>query len=107
MNLTLEKATEICTAEDSTRRQIESLRPDLAKRILDTPALDQKEVHKFNTRHSPPKRNIFKCKYPDLLNPHNLTTLSASSVGAHRHTKIDKNVQQSTKVLQLQNHRTL
>ena len=67
MNLTLEKAIEICTAEDSTRRQIESLRPYLAKRTLDRPALDQKEVHKFNTRHSPPKGTSFKHKYPESI----------------------------------------
>ena len=42
MNLTLEKAIKICTAEDSTRRQIESLRPDLTNRTLNTSALDQK-----------------------------------------------------------------
>ena len=65
MSLTLGKAIEICTAEDSTRREIESLRPDLAKRSLDTPALEQKELHKFNTRCSPPKRTSFKHKYPE------------------------------------------
>ena len=58
MNLTLHKASEICTAEDSTRRQIESLRPDVTNRTLNTSALDQKDVHKFNARLSPPK-NIF------------------------------------------------
>ena len=65
MNLTLEMAIEICTSENSTRRQIESLRLDLAKRTLNTPALDQKEVHKFYTRCSPPKRTSFKHKYPE------------------------------------------
>ena len=57
---------EICTGEDSTRRQIESLRPDLAKRTLDTPALDQKEVHKLNARCSSPRRTSFKHKYPEF-----------------------------------------
>ena len=65
MNLTLKKAIKICTAEDSTRRQIESLRPDLANRTLDTPALDQKGVHKSNMRCIPPKRTSFKGKYPE------------------------------------------
>ena len=71
MNLTLEKAIKICTAEDSTRRQMEFLGPDLAERTLDTPVLDQKQVHKFNTRCSPPKGTSFKHKYPESTQSNN------------------------------------
>ena len=65
MNLTLEKTIKICTAENSTRSQIESLRPDLTNRALNISALDQKEGHKFNARCSPPKWTSFKHKYPE------------------------------------------
>ena len=61
--LHLEKAIKICTAGDSTRRQIESFRPNLANRTQSEPTVDQREVHKFNARCSPPKRTSFKHKY--------------------------------------------
>ena len=83
MDLTLEKAINICTAEDLTRRQIESLRPDLAKRTLDTLALDQHSIP--DAVHQ--NEHFSNISTQKLLNPHNLTTLSACSVGAHRHTK--------------------
>ena len=62
LDFSLEKATDICTADDSTRRQIESLKPYLAMKTQSAPALNSQQVHKFTARHSPrrsPKKHKF------------------------------------------------
>ena len=64
VDLSLEKAIKISSAEDSTRRQIESLRPDLAMKTHSAPTLNNQEVHKFIARHSP-KRFPKKCKFSE------------------------------------------
>ena len=91
INLTLENATKVCMAEDSTRRQIESLRPDLTKRRLDTPALEKKRYINSIPDAVHQKEHLSNASTQNVLNPHNLTTPSASSVGAYRHTKIEPN----------------
>ena len=58
IDLTLENAIEICTAEDSTRRQIEPFRPDLANRTQSESTPDQRRYIN-SMQDAVTKKNIF------------------------------------------------
>ena len=94
LDLPLEKAIEICTAEDSTRRQIESLRPDVANITPNISALDKKRSTNSMPDEVHQREHLLNVSTQNLCNSHSLITLSAR---AHRHIKTDPNVLQSTK----------